>query len=51
MRLIEYVIAHELVHLRHQEHSKAFWAVLGRALPDYERRKEELRRMGARLEW
>lgn len=51
MRLVDYVVVHELVHLRHKEHSKAFWAVLGRAMPDYERRKEELRRIGARLEW
>lgn len=51
MRLVDYVVAHELVHLRHKEHSKAFWAVLGRAMPDYEPRAEDLRRIGARLEW
>ncbi len=51
MRLIDYVVAHELVHLRHREHSKAFWALLGRTMPDYESRKDELRRIGARLEW
>jgi predicted metal-dependent hydrolase len=51
MRLVDYVVAHELVHLRHQEHSKAFWAALGRAMPDYERRAEDLRRIGARLAW
>jgi len=51
MRLVDYVLTHELVHLRHKEHSKAFWAVLGRAIPDCDRRREELRRIGARLEW
>lgn len=51
MRLVDYVVAHELIHLRHKEHSKAFWALLGRVMPDYERRKEELRRIGAKLEW
>jgi predicted metal-dependent hydrolase len=51
MRLVDYVVAHELVHLRHKQHSKAFWAVLGRAMPDYERRREDLRRIGTKLEW
>jgi len=51
MRLVDYVVAHELAHLRHQDHSKAFWALLGRAMPDYEPRREALRRMGAKLGW
>lgn len=51
MRLVDYVVVHELVLLRHQDHSKAFWAPLGRVTPDYERRREELRRMGPRLGW
>ena len=29
-RLIEYVAAHELLHLRHEHHTAAFWADLGR---------------------
>jgi len=49
MRLVDYVVAHELAHLRHPDHSKAFWALLSRAMPDYERRWEELRRMGPKL--
>ena len=40
MRLVDYVVAHELVHLIHTDHTKAFWARLGRAMPDYDRRKE-----------
>ena len=51
MRLVDYVVAHELVHLIHTDHTKAFWARLGQAMPDYDRRKEELRRLGPRLEW
>lgn len=51
MRLVDYVVAHELVHLRYRDHTKAFWARLGAAMPDYERRKDELRRLGPRLQW
>lgn len=51
MRLVDYVVAHELVHLRHREHTPAFWARLGTVMPDYEDRKEALRRLGPRLQW
>jgi hypothetical protein len=49
--LIDYVIAHELVHLRHRHHTLDFWTTLGRVLPDYEERREALRRIGERLVW
>jgi predicted metal-dependent hydrolase len=49
--VVDYVIVHELMHLRHPNHTRAFWASLGRVMPDYERRKARLRELGARLEW
>jgi predicted metal-dependent hydrolase len=51
MRLVDYVVAHEVVHVIHPDHTKVFWARLGAVMPDYERRKEDLRRLGGRLEW
>lgn len=51
MRLVDYVVAHELAHLRHKDHTKAYWALLGRIMPDYEERRERLRLSGATLEW
>ena len=51
MALIEYVAAHEAVHLLHGDHSGAFWATLGRVMPDYDTRRERLRRLGAVLTW
>jgi predicted metal-dependent hydrolase len=51
MRLVDYVVAHELVHLTHRHHTAAFWAMLGEVMPDYESRRQELRNTGARLEW
>jgi len=49
--VVDYVLAHELVHLIHEDHSRAFWATLGRIMPDYEERKKRLREMGPRLVW
>jgi predicted metal-dependent hydrolase len=46
--LIEYVILHELAHLKHRRHDASFWSALEGALPDYERRKEKLRTEGPR---
>jgi len=51
MRLVDYVVVHELVHLLHKNHTKDYWATLGRVMPDYEKRRHELRKVGPRLEW
>ncbi|MFY0571123.1 M48 family metallopeptidase [Archangium lansingense] len=46
MPLVDYVVAHELCHLRIPNHSTAFWKLLGRVLPDQMARRERLRREG-----
>lgn len=51
MRLLDYVVTHELAHLLHDDHGKDFWAALGRVLPDYEARRAELRSRGPFLVW
>lgn len=50
-RLVEYVVAHEVLHLRHPDHTKAFWAALGSVLPDADERRASLREFGIRSEW
>ena len=51
MRLVDYVVVHELVHQRHRGHSRDYWQEVGRIMPDYERRREDLRRCGVGLAW
>lgn len=49
--LVDYVLAHEVVHLAHPHHGAPFWAALGGMMPDYDSRKERLRALGSELAW
>ena len=51
MRLVDYVVVHELVHLLHHGHGREYWQAVGRVMPDYERRRRELREIGGHLTW
>lgn len=44
-----HVVAHEVCHLRHLDHSPAFWALLARTDPDCEAHRAWLRRVGPLL--
>lgn len=35
-KVLEYVVAHELAHLRHRSHGREFWAFLATLTPDWE---------------
>lgn len=43
VRLVDYVVAHELVHLHEGHHGPEFWRALERALPGAMERREQLR--------
>ena len=47
LHLVDYVVAHELAHLREMNHSAAFWDVVETVCPDYAQRRGELRRWSA----
>ena len=42
--LVDYVIVHELSHLKYMNHSKDFWNLVGSVLPDYKALRKELKR-------
>jgi predicted metal-dependent hydrolase len=43
MSAIDYVVAHELAHLRHMDHSPRFWDVVRSVIPDYEQVRGSLK--------
>lgn len=49
LTVIDYIVVHELCHLRHGDHSVAFWNEVDKAMPQYRERKEWLRQHGAGL--
>ena len=46
LHLVDYVVVHELAHLREMNHSAAFWSVVETVCPDYAKRRGELRKWG-----
>jgi predicted metal-dependent hydrolase len=49
--VIDYVVLHEVCHLRYMNHSKEYWAMVERYMPDYRKAQEWLKKdgMGLRL--
>jgi predicted metal-dependent hydrolase len=44
LALLDYVVVHELAHLREMNHSPRFWAVVAEVFPDYDGAKAALRK-------
>jgi predicted metal-dependent hydrolase len=41
--VLEYVIVHELSHIRHKDHSRAFWDEVERYIPDWKEKRAYLK--------
>jgi predicted metal-dependent hydrolase len=48
-RFSDYVIVHELCHLKEFNHSKKFWDLVAQAIPDHKAVRKELQRLGLSL--
>jgi len=44
--LADYIIVHELCHLKEMNHSSRFWALVAREIPDYRQRRLGLKKVG-----
>ena len=49
IRILDYVLVHELAHTEHNDHSEAFWNTVGSLIPDYEECRKWLRINGRML--
>ena len=47
--LADYVVVHELCHLRHMNHSPHFWEMVAGVVPDYRQRRHSLNALQGRL--
>lgn len=48
--VLDYIIVHEMCHMVHMNHSKEFWNLLKRVLPEYEQWKEWLKNNGIKYD-
>lgn len=49
VEIIDYVVVHELAHVRQKNHSKKFWLIVENVLPDYKERRKWLQDFGYTL--
>lgn len=48
--VLDYIVVHEMSHMVYMNHSKDFWNLIKRVLPDYEQRKNWLRDNGIKYD-
>lgn len=50
-KIIDYVVVHELCHLKEMNHSSAFWNRVEEIMPDYRNRRKWLKNNAWKVEW
>jgi hypothetical protein len=50
LTVIDYVVVHELCHLRYRDHTDAFWNEVDKVMPSWRDRRDWLRVRGAGLD-
>jgi predicted metal-dependent hydrolase len=49
--IVDYVVVHELSHLREHNHSRKFWDQVGAILSDFKTRRKWLKENGRSFHW
>ena len=49
IELIEYIVVHELSHIKHKHHQKPFWDEVAKVMPDFQKRRKLLRKLEKEL--
>lgn len=49
--ITDYIIVHELAHLVHMDHSKRFWDLVRKVMPEYEKAEQWLNKHGEGCNW
>lgn len=50
LSVVDYIVVHELCHIRHRDHTENFWNDVDKVMPTFRERKDWLRRHGAGLD-
>lgn len=50
LQIIDYIVVHELAHLKHKNHTDYFWGEVDKVMHDFQERKEWLRQYGAAMD-
>jgi len=48
--VVDYVVVHELAHLKQMNHSAKFWSIVEQTMPDYRERRKRLREFEHQIE-
>ena len=48
--VLDYIITHELVHLKYPNHSKDFWNEVDKLMPDYRKHENWLKNNGVKMD-
>ena len=48
--VLDYIVVHEMCHMIYMDHSREFWSLLNRIMPDYEKRRKWLKNYGIKMD-